>query len=178
MPIVLITLVTLLVFAVLTRGLRRRAFAHGRCGRSRWDHSRWDHLDADDDGPRHGGRRHRARRRGRRGLSRVVAERLKRRLDVDEDQADLFDHAFRDLTDAASALSKTLKDSREDVADAFATDEVDDAKLAAVFTHHDEALTRARRDAVSALKQIHAVLDDDQRARAAEWLRAGPRSWR
>ncbi|MBA2320768.1 MAG: hypothetical protein H0V89_06395, partial [Deltaproteobacteria bacterium] len=41
----------------------------------------------------------------------------------------------------------------------------------------DEAITSARREVISALKQIHAVLDPEQRARAASWLAAADGRW-
>jgi len=42
--------------------------------------------------------------------------------------------------------------------------------LAAIFARHDDALAKSRRDVVSALKQIHAVLRPEQRQQAAQWL--------
>ena len=52
-----------------------------------------------------------------------------------------------------------------------------DAALDAIFETQDAALTQTRRQVVSALKQIHAVLDDEQRATAVQWLASGP-TWR
>ena len=125
-------------------------------GRHHWHHHRHHHG--------------RGRGRGRSGFWRAGAEVVKRKLRLDEDQGDIVDHALKDLADSAKELKAVLKDSREDVADAFRGDKVDDASLAAVFARHDEEIVSARRGIVSSLKQIHAVLDDDQRERAADWL--------
>lgn len=115
-------------------------------------------------------RGHRRGRRGRRGFGRAAAEVFKRRLDVDEDQEDLVDHALRDLREAFGGLTRELKRERADLADAFTGEQVDEAGLAALWAQQDEELQRFRREAVSALKQIHAVLDPDQRRVAASWL--------
>lgn len=121
-------------------------------------------------GRHHEGHGHRHGRRGRRGFGRAAAEVFKRRLDVDEDQEDLFDHALRDLREAFGGLTRELKRERGDLADAFTGEQVDEAGLAALWAQQDEELQRFRREAVSALKQIHAVLDPDQRRVAASWL--------
>lgn len=119
-----------------------------------------------------GGRKGRGRI-GPNGFWRAGAEVLKRRLDLDEDQGDIVDHALRDLRDSTKEFKEVLKDSRDDVADAFRGDKVDDATLAAVFARQDEELASTRRGVVSALKQIHSVLDDEQRQKAADWLGSG-----
>jgi hypothetical protein len=120
----------------------------------------------------HGGHhgKHRTRSARRRGFSRAFAEIFKRRLDVDEEQEDIVDHAFKDLFSAAGALKEALANSREDIASAFAGDSVDDASLDVVFAHQDEEVKDGRRKVVSALKQIHAVLTPEQREEASAWL--------
>lgn len=105
--------------------------------------------------------------------SRVGAEMLKRRLDIDEDQEGIVDHAFKDVVDALKELRDEHKETRDDLAEAFRGDEVDDARLATVFSRHDDATSRARRQVVSAFKQIHAVLDEKQREEAADLLAKG-----
>lgn len=126
------------------------------------------------DGPHSHHRRHRRRRGGRRGsFERAAGEMFKRKLDIDEDQEDIVDLAFADLKTTASELSAAMKESRGDLADAFRGGSVDEGALDAAFARQDEAISRARRQAVSALKQIHAVLDDDQRDTATDWLGAG-----
>ena len=68
----------------------------------------------------------------------------------------------------------TVKDSRQDLANAFRGEKVDDAALAVVFDQWTDALKQAKQDVVSSLKQVHAVLDEDQRKRAADWLGQNP----
>jgi len=121
---------------------------------------------------------YRARRRGRGGWARAAGEVLKRRLDVDEEQELVVDHALRDAHDSLREWTDALRDGRDDLADAFAGPEVDQAALDALFQRHDEDLARARRQVVSAMKQVHAVLDDEQRERAAQALRSARPGWR
>ena len=141
-------------------GRARRRYGHGRgrCG----SYGRYD------DGDRGPGRRRRQRRRGARAA--VFAEMLKRRLDVDEDQALVVDHAVRDVKDAVKELGEAMADARQEVAETLRAEVVDDAALDAVFQRGDEAVARARRHVVSAVKQVHAVLDEEQRDQVADAL--------
>lgn len=116
------------------------------------------------DGPRY----------AREGFGRAAAEVVKRRLRVDEDQGDIVDHALKDAQAAMKAYVEVLKGARPELADAFRGEAVDEAAIAALWTRHDDELARARREVVSAFKQIHAVLTPEQRAIAADWLGAGP----
>lgn len=130
----------------------------------------------------HGGGCHRGgchgRRHGRRaGVGRAMGEILKRRLDVDDEQEPIVDHALADLRKAVDELAAELRETRGPVADAFRGEAVDDAALAAAFARHDDALQRARRQVVSALKQVHAVLEPEQRAKAADWLADKDARW-
>jgi Spy/CpxP family protein refolding chaperone len=98
---------------------------------------------------------------------------FKRKLDIDEDQEDLVDLAMKDARGTAKDLGQALHATRDDLAEAFRSHTVDDAGIAAVFASHDEEIARARREMISALKQIHAVLDPEQRERAADLLARG-----
>ena len=109
-------------------------------------------------------------------MERAFGEMLKRRLDIDEDQEDIVDQALGDIRKSVGELKAVMGDSRGDVADAFGGDKVDEASLAAVFGHQDEEVARLRREIVFALKQIHAVVDPEQRELATRWLRG--KSWR
>lgn len=133
-------------------------------------------------GARHRHHRHhwqRGRRpgRGRRGWARAAGEVLKRRLDIDQDQEDIVDLAVGDLQSAMSELGEAMKASRSDLSEAFRGAEVDQGALDALFAQQDEQIARTRREVVSALKQIHAVLDDEQRQRAADWLDRSQPGW-
>lgn len=126
-------------------------------------------------GGRHGWRRH--RRMHGEAFGRAAAEVIKRRLRVDEDQEIVIDHAMKDARAVLEELGAELKDSRKGLADAFRGDPVDDGALAAAFSRHDDAVARARRQVASAMKQVHAVLDADQRKLAADWLEKGGGGW-
>ena len=122
-------------------------------------------------------RHHRGRGRGRgRGegrrawWARAGGEMLKRRLDLDEDQGDIADHAMADVRRSVKEFVDNLRDSRGELAEVMRDESFDDARLEVVFDRLDEELKRTRREVVSAVKQVHAVLDDDQRGRAAEWM--------
>jgi len=158
---VLATVFGLMVVRMMIWGaFRRRAWArHGGCGPG-------------------GGYGRRGRRGGpgsmsSEGFARAAGEVLKRRLGIDEEQEGIVDHALIDLRSAVKELVTELKDTRATVADAFRGETVDDAALSSAFSRHDDALGRARRQIVSALKQIHAVLTPKQREKAADWGGSG-----
>jgi hypothetical protein len=145
----------------------------GSCGgghrgyRGRHSHWRGDY----DSGPTGDGRTSWV---GDERFSRAAGEVLKRRLRVKEDQEVIIDHALTDLHASLKELRSSVKDSREDLANAFRGEKVDDAQLAVLFDRWSDALGQAKQDVTSALKQIHAVLDPDQRNRAADWLGKNP----
>lgn len=114
---------------------------------------------------------------GGEGFARAAGEVFKRRLRIDEEQDDIVDHALIDLRKAVKELVDEVKDTRAGIADAFRGETVDEAALAAAFARHDDAVARARREVVSSLKQVHAVLDADQRKQAADLLASGEGRW-
>lgn len=120
---------------------------------------------------RHDGsfRRGRGGRRGF-GFGRAMGEMFKRRLDIDEEQEEIVDPAMDELRGVMSELKEAFAASRSDVAKAFRSESVDDAALGATFDHLDAEIARLRRKAVSALKQVHAVLDAEQREEVARWM--------
>lgn len=125
-------------------------------------------------GPRGGMR---GRRRGQ-GMGRAFGEVLKRRLDVDDDQELVVDHALRDAREAMREWREGVRDDREAFADAFRDEDVDQAAIDAVFARQDEAMARARRQVLSAMKQVHAVLDAEQRQQAADDVASLTPGWR
>ena len=127
------------------------------------------------EGQEDGGRRRRRGRASKAHFARAAGEMFKRRLDIDEDQEDIVDHALKDLFGAVKELKTAVADTKSDIAEAFGHEEVDDARLAVAFETHDEELGKARRKVVSALKQIHALLTPEQREVAVEWLNADMR---
>ena len=111
------------------------------------------------------------------GFTRAAGEVFKRRLRIDEEQEGIIDHALIDLRGALKGFMDAVQESRAGLAGAFRGESVDDAAVAATFTRHDDALAHARRDVISALKQVHAVLTPEQRAMAADWLAAHDGKW-
>ena len=102
--------------------------------------------------------------------SRLAAEMFKRRLGVRAEQQALIDPAFLDMQATLHAFREAIAATKAPVADLLRAETVDETALAAIFAVHDEALARARRELVSAVKQVHAVLDGDQRKKAADVL--------
>ena len=139
---------------------------HGPGGHSPWGHG--------GHGPGGHGPWGQGGRRGRKvsdeAFARAAGEVFKRRLRVDPDQEDILDHALRDVQQSLKELRQALAESRQTVAQAFSAEAVDDPALAAAFARQDQAISRARQDLASAIKQVHAVLDEEQRARLAELL--------
>ncbi|MEN0065725.1 MAG: periplasmic heavy metal sensor [Myxococcota bacterium] len=120
---------------------------------------------------RHGpGGRRRGRGRGRGMVAFATAEHIKRRLDLDEDQGDLADHAIADAQRSVKEMYGSFSDARVELADLVRGEAVDDAQLEVIFDRIDDDLRRTRREVVSAIKQIHATLDEDQRDRMASLL--------
>ena len=154
------------------------AIGGGRCHGGRWEHreARWGHHGHGPCG-HHGRGLFRGGRFAHDGFGRAAGEVLKRKLGIDEDQEGIVDHALADLRASLKELGEELHDTRGVLGDAFRGESVDDAALASAFARQDEAIGRARREIVSALKQIHAVLDPDQRARAADLVGAGEPRW-
>lgn len=160
--IVLLTLMGMFFVMKMTRMMMWRSHHHG------WrHHGHHRHL--------HGRRGPDRGRRGRGGWwARAGGEVLKRRLDLDEDQSDIADHAVTDVRRSVRDFVASVKDSRGELAEALRDEALDDARLEVVFDRLQGDLERTRRDIVSAVKQVHAVLDEEQREEAATWL-AGAR---
>ena len=58
-------------------------------------------------------------RRSRRGFERAAAEVFKRRLDIDEEQEDVVDHALKDVRSTLRELKAELGGHREELAELF-----------------------------------------------------------
>ncbi|MEO0602025.1 MAG: hypothetical protein AAF211_11360, partial [Myxococcota bacterium] len=56
------------------------------------------------------------------------------------------------------------------LADLTRDEVLDDGRIEVVFDRLDDDLKRTRREVVSAIKQIHATLDEEQRDRLASLL--------
>ena len=164
------TVCLLLLVRMAAHGAWARChMAHGNsggCGRG-WHGGRGSHNGWEVPGGQggSGGGRVDAERMGR-----AAGEVMKRRLGIDGEQEGVVDHALIDLRGALKELAGELKETKQPLVDAFAGETVDDSGLAAIFARQDDAVARARREVLSSLKQIHAVLRPDQRERAVKWL--------
>lgn len=99
------------------------------------------------------------------------------RLRTSPDQELELVEAARTLREEGLQLREAVLASRTELVAALRAPEVDETRLAELFARHDEALATARKGFVGAFAQVHQVLDDEQRARLANWLerRAGRR---
>ncbi len=79
------------------------------------------------------------------------------------------------LQERVHAAKRGLKDSRGDLAAALRNEVLDDAALGAVLGRVDGTTAEVRAAVLDALRAIHALLDDGQRAQLADMLGG---SWR
>jgi len=77
------------------------------------------------------------------------------------------------LSDRLRTARSTMKDGRADLAAAIRGETLDDAALGAVLGRVDGATGEARGAVLEALRNIHATLDDKQRAQLADLLDQG-----
>lgn len=77
------------------------------------------------------------------------------------------------LHDRLHTARSTVKDGRADLAAAIRGSTLDDAALGAVLGRVDSATAEARGALLDALRNIHATLDDRQRAQLADLLDQG-----
>jgi hypothetical protein len=77
------------------------------------------------------------------------------------------------LQERVYSAKRNLKDARGDLGAAIRGPVLDDAALGAVLGRVDGATGEARTALIEALRNIHAVLDDRQRAQVAEMLEHG-----
>ena len=82
------------------------------------------------------------------------------------------------LTDRVHAAKSSLADARGDLAAAIRGAALDDAALGGALGRADTVTAEIRGAALDALRGIHAVLDDKQRAQLADLLDRGGGWWR
>jgi uncharacterized membrane protein len=82
------------------------------------------------------------------------------------------------LKDRVRAVKSNLKDGRGDLAAAVRGPALDDAALGAVLGRADTAHAEIRTAVLDALRGVHGVLDDKQRAELADLLDRGGGWWR
>jgi uncharacterized membrane protein len=86
------------------------------------------------------------------------------------------------LQERVHGAKRSLKDARGDLSAAVRGPILDDAALGAVLGRVDTATGETRTAVIEALRNIHGVLDDRQRAQVADlldpngggWWRTGP----
>jgi uncharacterized membrane protein len=114
----------------------------------------------------HGGggyRHHYGRRRWmlHHALSRIDASPAQERAIINE---------LEKLEERLWGAKRAMKDSREDLAAAVRGPVLDDAALGAVMGRVDSATGEVRSAVVDALRAVHGLLDDTQRAQVADML--------
>lgn len=82
------------------------------------------------------------------------------------------------LQERVQGAKGSLKDARGDLAAAIRGPSLDDAALGAVLGRADAATGEIRGAAIDALRGIHAVLDDKQRAQLADLIDRSGGWWR
>jgi Spy/CpxP family protein refolding chaperone len=117
-----------------------------------------------------------ARARGCRGRhgGRFWFHRVLDRLDTTPGQEKVIRAAVEDLQDEAASLRREARNTRVEIAAALRAGEVDEALLEQVFAKHDALLARLRESALRTTTQVHAALDDRQRAKLADMIESGP----
>jgi Spy/CpxP family protein refolding chaperone len=81
------------------------------------------------------------------------------------------------LSDRVHAAKTNLRDARGDLGAAVRGPVLDDAALGAVMGKVDSSTAEARAAGIDALRAIHGVLDEKQRAMLADLLDRGASRW-
>jgi len=81
------------------------------------------------------------------------------------------------LQERVHGAKRNLKDARGDLSAAVRSATLDDAALGAVLGRADATAVEARAAMIDALRNIHAVLDDRQRAQVADLLDSNGGGW-
>lgn len=127
-------------------------------------------------GPWHYHHHHRGFREHRR--ERWVLHAALARLDATPAQERVIVGEIDRLKDRVRDARSHLKDARGDLGAAVRGPVLDDAALGAVLGRFDATTTEVRTAAIDALRGIHGVLDDKQRAQLGELLDRGGGWWR
>jgi hypothetical protein len=157
----------------------RRAWGGGGCGGARfsacgtypgaWEAGPpWSHAH----GPSHGPDRW-SRRRGR-GFRNFFLRGLFERLDTTPGQEKVIAAAVEELREVMRKHRGEIGKTRGDIARAMRGAAFDEAMLGELFARHDAAIEAMRKAVVGALARIHDALDEQQRARLADFLERNP----
>ncbi|MDX2090321.1 MAG: Spy/CpxP family protein refolding chaperone [Kofleriaceae bacterium] len=129
-------------------------------------------------GPRFGhfghyGHWHHHWHRGHWGERRWMMHALLARLDASPAQERAIIAEAEKLHERLHGAKRNLKDARGDLSAAVRGAVLDEAALGAVLGRVDASTAEARAAMIDALRSVHAVLDDGQRARLADMLDQG-----
>ena len=149
-------------FGILGFAAIRRAYR--RCRRGDYHGYGWY-------GPWSGHRGHHHHRR------RWMVRALLSRLDATPAQERAIVGELDRLRDRVRGAKAQLVDTRGDLAAAVRGPALDDAALGAVLGRVDAATGEARGAVIEALRNVHALLDDQQRAQLADILDRGGGGW-
>jgi hypothetical protein len=122
-------------------------------------------------------------RHGRRGRRRWMLHALLRRVDALPGQERAIAEELDKLESRVVDAKGHMRDAGADLSAVLRSSSLDDAALGAVMGRVDAATSDVRSAAVDALRAIHGILDDKQRADLADlldrqgrgdWFRGGP----
>jgi uncharacterized membrane protein len=115
---------------------------------------------------------------GRRGGRRWMLHAALARIDATPAQERAIVAEIDRLQERVRAVKSNLKDVRGDLAAAIRGASLDDAALGGALGRADGAHAEVRSAALDALRAIHGILDDKQRAQLADMLDRGGGWWR
>lgn len=98
---------------------------------------------------------------------------LAHKLELNESQLATFARALDALKTERAQAAVDQRRRVSTLADALETANVDDAKLREAGEHQEKSAAQVRAAVERALREMHAVLDEEQRKRLAYLLRAG-----
>jgi uncharacterized membrane protein len=114
---------------------------------------------------------------GRHRGGRMMLHALLARIDASPAQERAIIGEVEKLQERVHSAKAGVKDARGDLAAALRGPVLDDAALGAVLGRVDTATGDARSAVIDALRGIHGVLDDKQRAQVADLLDRGAGGW-
>lgn len=114
---------------------------------------------------------------GRRGGRRWMLNAILARIDATPAQERVIVAELDRLQERVHGVKSNLKDVRGDLAAAIRGASLDDAALGGALGRADGAHAEVRSAAIDALRAIHGVLDERQRAQVADLLDRGGGGW-
>lgn len=100
-----------------------------------------------------------------------------RRLDTSPGQEKVIRTAISDAQALLGGLRDDNRAAREELAGILREEKLDEARLGAWFEGREGAWVDVKPKLVELGRQVHEVLDAEQKQRIGSWLRAGVRGW-